>query len=113
VAPCRTYDEALAYWFGRVNYELRTPQPGDLKLDRMRALLALLGNPHQRLRIVHVAGSKGKGSTAALLASVLREAGPGRPLLHVLRGGDGGRFSPLRAPAGGRGGAGGRPGRAV
>src|SRR5213079_2206720 len=38
-------------------------------------LLARLGNPHHRLRIVHVAGSKGKGSTAAMLAAVLRAAG--------------------------------------
>jgi dihydrofolate synthase/folylpolyglutamate synthase len=48
---------------------------GDLKLDRMRALLARLGDPHLRQRIVHVAGSKGKGSTSAMLASILRRAG--------------------------------------
>jgi dihydrofolate synthase/folylpolyglutamate synthase len=41
----------------------------------MRALLHLLGEPQERFRIVHVAGSKGKGSTSALLASVLGEAG--------------------------------------
>jgi dihydrofolate synthase/folylpolyglutamate synthase len=46
-----------------------------LKLDRIRTLLGLLGDPHQRLRIVHVAGSKGKGSTSALLAAVLQHAG--------------------------------------
>src|SRR5262249_37763917 len=70
-----TYEQALAFWFGRINYEQRSPKPSDLKLDRMRSLLALLGNPQDRLRIVHVAGSKGKGSTSAMLASVLREAG--------------------------------------
>ena len=70
-----TYDEALAFWFGRINYEVRVPKPGDLKLDRMRALLNLLGNPHHRLRLVHVAGSKGKGSTSAMVAAVLRGAG--------------------------------------
>ncbi|HEY1380528.1 MAG TPA: folylpolyglutamate synthase/dihydrofolate synthase family protein [Gemmataceae bacterium] len=70
-----TYDEALAFWYGRVNYERKAPQPGDLKLDRMRALLHRLGDPHDRLRTVHVAGSKGKGSTCAMLASVLRHAG--------------------------------------
>src|SRR5207248_8568231 len=46
-----------------------------LKLDRMRTLLGLLGDPQEKLRIVHVAGSKGKGSTAAMLESVLRHAG--------------------------------------
>jgi len=70
-----TYDEALAYWFGRVNFERSAPQPGDLKLDRMRALLHRLGDPHEKLRFVHVAGSKGKGSTCAMLESVLRHAG--------------------------------------
>jgi dihydrofolate synthase/folylpolyglutamate synthase len=70
-----TYEQALQFWFGRINYEQRTIRPGDLKLDRMRALLDALGNPHQALRLVHIAGSKGKGSTAATLASVLSCAG--------------------------------------
>ena len=33
-----TYDEALAFWHGRINYEVRAAKPGDLKLERMRAL---------------------------------------------------------------------------
>lgn len=74
-SSARTYRQAMDFWYGRVNYEQRTPQPSDLKLDRMRALLDVLGNPHNKLRIVHVAGSKGKGSTAAMLAAVLRKAG--------------------------------------
>lgn len=75
VRPIVSYQQAMDFWFGRINYEQRVPQPADLKLDRMRALLARLGNPQQRLRILHVAGSKGKGSTAAMLAAILREAG--------------------------------------
>lgn len=67
-----TYEQAIQFWFGRVNYEQKTPHAGDFKLDCMRHLLALLGNPHERLRILHVAGSKGKGSTSALLASILQ-----------------------------------------
>src|SRR5262245_3370327 len=70
-----TYDEAIAFWFGRVNYEQRTPRPSDLSLGRMRALLALLGNPQDKYGIVHIAGSKGKGSTSAMLACVLERAG--------------------------------------
>src|SRR5438309_9857108 len=73
--PPLSYDEAMQFWFGRVNYERRSPKPSDLTLDRMRALLYLLGEPHRRLRIVHVAGSKGKGSTSAMLAAVLERAG--------------------------------------
>ncbi len=44
-------------------------------LGPMRELMAALGNPEQRLRFVHVAGTNGKGSTATMIASVLREAG--------------------------------------
>jgi len=71
----RAYEQALAFWYGRVNYEQSAPKPGDLKLDRMRALLHGLGDPQSRFRIVHVAGSKGKGSTSAMLAAILRCAG--------------------------------------
>jgi len=49
--------------------------PDDLKLDRIGALLRALGDPQDRFRIVHVAGSKGKGSTSALLAAILQRAG--------------------------------------
>jgi dihydrofolate synthase/folylpolyglutamate synthase len=68
-------EQALAFWFGHINYEQRSPQAADLKLERMFALLDRLGNPHDALRIVHVAGSKGKGSTAAMIASILGQAG--------------------------------------
>jgi dihydrofolate synthase/folylpolyglutamate synthase len=70
-----TYEQALEFWFGRINYERTAPQLADLKLDRMRAILERLGNPHERFRIIHVAGSKGKGSTSAMLAAILRAAG--------------------------------------
>ncbi len=68
-------DSERNWWYGLINFERRTPCADDLKLDHMRALLARLGEPHRRLRIVHVAGSKGKGSTAAMLASILQRAG--------------------------------------
>ncbi len=44
-------------------------------LERTRALLAALGNPENSLKFVHITGSNGKGSTAAMLASVLTAAG--------------------------------------
>ena len=47
----------------------------DLGLDRIKALLANMGNPHQRVPIIHVAGTNGKGSVCAYLASVLSAAG--------------------------------------
>jgi dihydrofolate synthase/folylpolyglutamate synthase len=73
--PSLSLEQARAWWYGLINFEQRTPRADDLKLEHMRSLLARLGNPHQRLRIVHVAGSKGKGSTAVMLASMLRQAG--------------------------------------
>jgi dihydrofolate synthase / folylpolyglutamate synthase len=45
------------------------------KLERMDRALELIGNPHRKLRAVHIAGTKGKGSVAAMLDSVLRAAG--------------------------------------
>ena len=44
-------------------------------LERVRYLLDKLGNPHQKLKFVHIAGTNGKGSTAAMTASILRKAG--------------------------------------
>ncbi len=70
-----TYDEAIAFWYGRMNFEVRSATPTDLKLERMRALLSNLGDPQNRLRIVHITGTKGKGSVAAMLAATLRAAG--------------------------------------
>ena len=62
----------------RVDFERFQTMPGperEFKLDRMRALLDRLGNPQDKLPIVHVAGTKGKGSTSAMIAAVLHAAG--------------------------------------
>lgn len=63
---------------GRINYE-RTAfvpyQERQLKLDRMRQLLTRLGQPDAGMKIVHVAGTKGKGSTSAMIAAMLTAAG--------------------------------------
>ncbi len=57
-------------------------------LSRVRALLDLIGNPERKLRYVHVTGTNGKGSTCAMLAGILREAGYKTALYtspHILR----------------------------
>lgn len=64
-----TYADALEYihsvsWMGS--------RPG---LDRTRKLMELLGNPQDRLKFVHVAGTNGKGSVSAMTAAALTEAG--------------------------------------
>lgn len=72
------YEQAVEYLMSRVNFERLTGaaySSDDFKLDRMRELLARLGNPHEGIPAVHVAGTKGKGSTAAFVAAVLTAAG--------------------------------------
>ena len=76
--PIRTYDSALKYLFSQTNYEtmLRVRYNRDtFSLDRMRALLKKLGDPHTKIRTVHVAGTKGKGSTCTMLAKMLQSCG--------------------------------------
>ena len=72
------YNAALAYIEAFIDYE-RSPdfarQTRFYNLNRISLLLEQLGNPQEKLRIIHIAGSKGKGSTAALIASVLTRAG--------------------------------------
>ncbi|ABS33055.1 bifunctional folylpolyglutamate synthase/dihydrofolate synthase [Clostridium botulinum] len=47
----------------------------NLGLERTEKLLELLGNPHKRLRCIHIAGTNGKGSTTAMISAVLKESG--------------------------------------
>ncbi len=71
------YQEALDYIYSFVDYE-RQPRPRDAvhyDLRRMDELLERVGNPHLKARTVHITGSKGKGSTAAMIASVLTASG--------------------------------------
>jgi dihydrofolate synthase / folylpolyglutamate synthase len=86
-----TYEQAIEFLFGRINYERTLPDlysTADFKLDRMRHFLEACGNPHERLPAVHVAGTKGKGSTCAMLAALLAAAGKRAGLYispHLLR----------------------------
>lgn len=64
-----TYEEALSYIHGTVR---KGAAPG---LGRIKELMERLGNPQEQLSYVHITGTNGKGSTAAMTASVLRSAG--------------------------------------
>ena len=71
------YQQALDYIYSFIDYE-KEPRPRDAAsydLRRMDELLARLGNPHLKARTVHIAGSKGKGSVAVMIASVLTASG--------------------------------------
>src|SRR6188508_970837 len=69
---------AVDFLTRRINYERTTSVPylsAEFKLDRMRRLMGLLGDPQLGLKAIHIAGTKGKGSTAAMVAAVLTAAG--------------------------------------
>src|SRR5262249_25523918 len=69
---------ALSFLLRRINYERTSSVPylsSEFKLDRMRRLMGLLGDPQSGIKAIHSAGTKGKGSTAAMMAAVLEAAG--------------------------------------
>jgi dihydrofolate synthase/folylpolyglutamate synthase len=91
-----SYGEALAWLYSFSDTERTGKFTGKFSRDRedniarMRALLALLGDPQRAYGVTHIAGTKGKGSTAALLTSILRAAGVPtglytQPDLHTFR----------------------------
>jgi len=67
--PFETYSEAVEWITGLIPFGIR---PG---LERIEQLMELLGNPHRRLKFIHVAGTNGKGSTCAYLTSALIKCG--------------------------------------
>ena len=72
------YNQALDYLYSFVDYSLKKSSElakANFNLDRMRALMVLLGNPEQKYPSLHVAGTKGKGSTSALMAAALKAGG--------------------------------------
>lgn len=73
-----TYEAAVDYLFGRINYE-RVPttkySTDDFQLFRMSTLLERLGNPQLTIPAVHITGTKGKGSTAAMVAALWQAGG--------------------------------------
>lgn len=63
------YEDAIKQLTSRDNFYI------DLGLDRIRAALEIFGNPQDKLKCIHVAGTNGKGSVCTILDSILREAG--------------------------------------
>jgi len=72
------YNKALDYLYSFVDYSLKHSSElakAEFNLDRMFALMEELGDPHTKYPVIHVAGTKGKGSVSALCASALQAAG--------------------------------------
>jgi len=74
----RSYQQAIDYLFTRTDYEKQERLRYNVttfNLNRMQKLLSLLGNPHKKIHTVHIGGTKGKGSTATMLARMLEANG--------------------------------------
>ena len=72
------YQDTLDYLYSFIDYSLQKTfrySPEKFDLGRMRDFMAALGNPQNGYKILHVAGTKGKGSVSALCASALKESG--------------------------------------
>ncbi|MEZ6040321.1 MAG: folylpolyglutamate synthase/dihydrofolate synthase family protein [Planctomycetaceae bacterium] len=71
------YDKAVCWLYDRIDYERIRPsgQCNPFRLERIQQLLERIDSPHLRIPAVHIAGTKGKGSTAAMTDSILRSAG--------------------------------------
>lgn len=73
-----SYQQALDFLYSFINFEHKVPdryQASKIDADRPRRLLELLGAPQDRYPSIHIAGTKGKGSVAAMCAACLRAAG--------------------------------------
>lgn len=72
-----TYQDALKYLDSLVNYEKADnfDYKKSLRLERMRSFSRRLGNPHEGINALHIAGTKGKGSVSSFINSILMEAG--------------------------------------
>ena len=74
----KSFSSAVSYLLEQTDFERMRVVKYDettFKLDRMRTLLAAIGNPQDKVPLVHVAGTVGKGSTVAMLSSMLRGNG--------------------------------------
>jgi dihydrofolate synthase/folylpolyglutamate synthase len=72
------YQSALEYLYGLTDYEkerIARYDPDTLDLTRVRRVLARLGDPQTRFPAIHIAGTKGKGSVAAMCAAALQAGG--------------------------------------
>ncbi|MEF9438369.1 MAG: hypothetical protein L0922_06395, partial [Candidatus Mariimomonas ferrooxydans] len=65
----KSYNDTVDYFYGLQRHGIK------LGLENPRALMRILGEPQKSFRSIHIAGTNGKGSTAAIIASMLKENG--------------------------------------
>jgi dihydrofolate synthase/folylpolyglutamate synthase len=78
VASIRNYRSALNFLKSKTNYETMVRvgyNSTNFNLSRMLRIVSGLGNPHKKFKSIHIAGTKGKGSTAHMIAGMLKKAG--------------------------------------
>ncbi len=76
--PFNSYKQAKEFLLQTIDYEKLTQYKYDTSsfdLKRMEEMMAFAGNPHKKGRYIHITGTKGKGSTAIMIASILKELG--------------------------------------
>ena len=73
----KNYSQVKKYLDSFINYEKRVdfPYRDSLKLERVRLLMRKLGIPYSQFKVVHIAGTKGKGSVAAFSSYILASSG--------------------------------------
>jgi dihydrofolate synthase/folylpolyglutamate synthase len=78
VTAIRNYRAAINFLKSKTNYETMVRvgyNSANFNLSRMLRILSRLGNPHKACKMVHIAGTKGKGSTAHMVAAMLKRSG--------------------------------------
>lgn len=76
--PLHTYSDAIDYLYSFINWEVERHMrytPEVMTLERPRKLLQALGNPQDQYPIIHITGTKGKGSVGAMCAAALQASG--------------------------------------
>lgn len=76
-AEITCYEDAVRWIYERIDYERIRPlrTSGHFRLERVEKLLAVIDSPQQRIPAIHIAGTKGKGTTAAVMSSILTASG--------------------------------------